>query len=113
IEQLRTTTSEDAFLLLKLFNPGGQTLSVVAILGFVIPVVAIGLGFDAINGEHNRRTLSRILAQPIYRDALLFGKFLAGLVTLSISLVTLWLLVIGLGLLLIGIPPGAEELARR
>ena len=44
--------------------------------------MAIGLGFDAVNGEHNRRTLSRILAQPIYRDALLFGKFLAGLLTL-------------------------------
>ena len=60
----------------------------------------------------NRRTLSRVLSQPIYRDALLFGKFLAGLATLSISLVTLWLLVIGLGLLMIGVPPGAEEIAR-
>src|SRR5262249_9443373 len=58
------------------------------------------------------RTLSRILSQPIYRDALLFGKFLAGLVTLSISLLTLWLLVVGLGLFLIGIPPGAGEIAR-
>src|SRR6202521_1505068 len=77
IEQLRNTTAEDPFLLLKLFNPPGQTLSVVAILGFVIPLMAIGLGFDAINGEHNRRTLSRILAQPIYRDALLMGKSLA------------------------------------
>ena len=70
------------------------------------------MAFDSVNGEYNRRTLSRILAQPIYRDALLFGKFLAGLITLAISLITLWLLVIGLGLLLIGIPPGAEEIAR-
>src|SRR5262249_58523427 len=84
VEQLRTTTSEDPFVLLKLFNPGGQTLSVVAILGFVIPVMAIGLGFDAVNGEHNRRTLSRILAQPIYRDALLAGKMLAAIIVLSI-----------------------------
>src|SRR5499425_1146517 len=112
VEQLRTTTSEDPFLLLKLFNPGGQTLSVVAILGFVIPVIAIGLGFDAVNGEHNRRTLSRILAQPIYRDALLFGKFAAGLFTLTVMLIVLWLLVIGLGLLGLGIPPNAEEMAR-
>jgi ABC-2 type transport system permease protein len=86
--------------------------SFVSFLSFLVPLMAIGLGFDSVNGEHNRRTLSRILAQPIYRDALLFGKFLAGLVTLSISLVSLWLLVIGLGLLLIGIPPGAEEIAR-
>ena len=68
-----------------------------SVLSFLVPLLAIGLGFDAINSEYNRRTLSRILAQPIYRDALLFGKFLAGLLTISIRLVTLWLLVIGLG----------------
>jgi ABC-2 type transport system permease protein len=112
IEQLRTTTAEDPFLLLKLFNPGGQQLSVVAILVFVIPLMAIGLGFDAINGEHNRRTLSRILAQPIYRDALLMGKFLSGLLVLAINLTCLWLLVVGLGVLLLGVPPSGEEFAR-
>ena len=30
-------------------------------------------------------SLSRILAQPIYRDALLFGKFLAGVAAFSIG----------------------------
>ena len=74
--------------------------------------MAIGLGFDAINGEHNRRTLSRILAQPIYRDALLAGKFIASLATLAISLVCLWLLVVGLGVLFLGVPPSWEEIAR-
>jgi ABC-2 type transport system permease protein len=74
--------------------------------------VAIGLGFDLVNSEHNQRTLSRILAQPIYRDALLFGKFLAGLATIAIGLLALWLFVIGLGLLLLGVPPSGEELAR-
>jgi ABC-2 type transport system permease protein len=112
IEQLRTTTSEDPFLFIKLFNPGGQTLSVVAILGFVIPVMAIGLGFDAINGEHNRRTLSRILAQPIYRDALLAGKFLAGIIVLAVNLTCLWLLVVGFGVYFLGVPPSGEEFSR-
>jgi ABC-2 type transport system permease protein len=78
----------------------------------LVPLMAIGLGFDAVNGEHNRRTLSRILAQPIYRDALLFGKFAAGLFTLALSLIVLWLLVIGLGLLGLGVSPNAEEMAR-
>ena len=108
IQQIKDTTAEDPFLFLRLFTTSRDPLpSFVSFLSFLVPLMAIGLGFDSVNGEHNRRTLSRILAQPIYRDALLFGKFLAGLVTLSISLVTLWLLVIGLGLLLIGIPPGA------
>src|SRR5262249_27564628 len=105
----------DPYLFLRLFTTTREQYplpSFVAFLGFLVPLMAIGLGFDAVNGEHSRRTLSRILAQPIYRDALLFGKFLAGLATLAISLVALWLLVIGLGLYLLGSPPGSEEMAR-
>src|SRR6201996_7323249 len=113
IDSLRQTTAEDPFLLLRLFTVDRAPLpSFVAILGFLIPLMAIGLGFDAVNSEHNRRTLSRILAQPIYRDALLMGKFLAGLATLAISLTALWLMVIGLGLIFLGVPPGGEEIAR-
>jgi ABC-2 type transport system permease protein len=113
IDSLRKTTAQDPFLLLRLFTVNHAPLpSFVAILGFLIPLMAIGLGFDAINGEHNRRTLSRILAQPIYRDALLIGKFLAGLATLAMSLAALWLMVIGLGLIFLGVPPGGEEVAR-
>jgi ABC-2 type transport system permease protein len=113
IQQIKDTTAEDPFLFLRLFTTSRDPLpSFVSFLSFLVPLMAIGLGFDAVNSEYNRRTMSRILAQPIYRDALLFGKFLAGLITLAISLVTLWLLVVGLGLLLIGIPPGAEEIGR-
>jgi len=113
VDQIRNTTAEDPFLFLRLFAPPGQSLlSFVVVLSILVPIIAIGLGFDAINGEYNRRTLSRILAQPIYRDALLLGKFLAGLATISISLVTLWLLVVGFGLIRLGIPPSGEELGR-
>src|ERR1700728_3194465 len=113
IQQIKDTTAEDPFLFLRLFTTSRDPLpSFVSFISFLVPLMAIGLGFDAVNGEYTRRTLSRILSQPIYRDALLFGKFLAGLATLAISLVTLWLLVIGLGLLLVGIPPGADEIGR-
>ena len=113
ITQIRDVTAQDPFLFLRLFTTARDPLpSFVSFLGFLAPLMAIGLGFDAINGEHNRRTLSRILSQPIYRDALLFGKFLAGLAVLAISLVALWLLVIGLGLIMLGVPPGGEEMAR-
>jgi ABC-2 type transport system permease protein len=113
ITQVRDATAEDPFLFLRLFTTAREPLpSFVSFLGFLVPLMAIGLGFDAVNGEHSRRTLSRILSQPIYRDALLFGKFLAGLITLSISLIVLWLLVIGLGLLMLGVPPGGDEMGR-
>jgi ABC-2 type transport system permease protein len=113
IQQVRDSTAEDPFLFLRLFTVSREPLpSFVSFLSFLVPLIAIGLGFDTINGEYNRRTMSRILAQPIYRDALLMGKFLGGLATLAISLIALWLLVIGLGLFLLGQPPGAEEMAR-
>src|ERR1700690_2490481 len=113
IQQIKDTTAEDPFLFLRLFTTSREPLpSFVSFISFLVPLMAIGLGFDAVNGEYNRRTMSRILAQPIYRDALLFGKFLAGLATLAVTLTALWLFVIGLGVLLLGLPPSGEEVLR-
>jgi ABC-2 type transport system permease protein len=113
VRQLKATVAEDPFVYLKLFTTTQEPLpSFVAFLGFFLPLAAIALGFDSINGEHNRRTLSRVLAQPIYRDALLLGKFLAGMFTLGISLLALWLLVTGMGLLVLGVVPSGEEVGR-
>jgi ABC-2 type transport system permease protein len=113
ITKLRETTAEDPFLLLKLFTTDRSPFpSFSFVLILFVPLMAIGLGFDAINSEHNRRTLSRILAQPIYRDALLAGKFLAALATLATTLVGLWLLVVGVGVWQLGVPPGGEEIVR-
>ncbi len=106
-------SSSDEFLFLKLFSAARDPLpSFVSLMGFLIPIIAITMAFDAVNGEFNRRTLARLLAQPIYRDALLMGKFLAGLLTQAILYTTLWLLVLGLGILTLGIPPSGEEVAR-
>jgi len=113
IGKIQATVSEDPFVFLSLFTVAREPLpSFFVLLGFLVPLVSIALGFDAINTEHSRRTLSRLLAQPIYRDALLMGKLLAGLLTLTITFLTLWLLVMGLGLMLIGLPPNGEEVLR-
>ena len=113
IGQITETVSQDQFLFLRLFTTAREPLpSFVAFLGFLLPLVAIALGFDSINGEYNRRTMSRILSQPIYRDALLTGKFLGGLLVIAICLLVLWLLVTGLGILLLGLPPSGEEVLR-
>jgi ABC-2 type transport system permease protein len=113
IGEIKQTVGQDPFLFLRLFTTSQAPLpSFVSFLGFLLPLVAIALAFDAINGEYSRRTMSRILAQPIYRDALLAGKFLGGLIVLAICLVTLWLLMTGLGILLLGLPPSGEEVLR-
>jgi ABC-2 type transport system permease protein len=111
---IRESIGESPFLFLRLLtmSPDPIPFSFIDIVGLVAPVIAIALGFDAVNAEFNQRTLSRILAQPIYRDALLLGKFLARLLALSIALVSLWLLVLGVGFLRLGLPPSFEELVR-
>lgn len=111
LQNLPSGTSE--FLFLRLFTTSQDPLpAFVGFLGFLVPLIAIALGFDSINGEFNRRTLSRVLAQPIYRDALLLGKFLAGLFTLALVLTAIWLMIIGLGIFRLGVPPTGEEVAR-
>jgi ABC-2 type transport system permease protein len=113
IGQIKDTIGQDQFLFLRLFTTARSPLpSFVAFLGFLLPLVGIALGFDAVNGEYSRRTMSRILAQPIFRDALLAGKFLGGLLVIAIFLVTLWLLMTGLGILLLGLAPSGEEVLR-
>ena len=78
----------------------------------LVPVVGIILGLDAINSEKNRGTLSRLLSQPIYRDAVINGKFLAGVISLTIMLTTTFLVVSGIGMAELGIPPTSEEVSR-
>jgi ABC-2 type transport system permease protein len=114
LNDLRNLVVSDPYLFLRIFTvaPERVGLSFVEALNFVIPLIAIGLGFDSINSEFNRRTLSRVLSQPLYRDALLLGKFLGGLTTLAVALVALWLIVLGAGLLLLGVPPRGVEVAR-
>jgi len=112
-QNLRDTVGQDPFLFLKLFTTAKDPLpAFVGFLGFLVPLTAIALAFDSVNGEFNQRTMSRVLAQPIYRDALLVGKFLAGLFTLALVLTTIWLLIIGMGIIGLGVPPGGEEVLR-
>src|SRR5882724_6925829 len=101
LQEIRTVTASDQFLFLRIFTaePERMPLSFVVALNFMIPLMAIGLGFDAINSEFNRRTLSRVLSQPLYRDALLLGKFLGGLATLAVALMALFLIVFGAAML--------------
>lgn len=101
------------FVFLRLFTTSQEPLpAFVGFLAILVPLIAIALTFDSINGEFNQRTLSRILSQPIYRDALLMGKFLASLFTLTLVLAAIWLLIIGLGILGMGIAPSGEEFVR-
>src|SRR6202162_2433644 len=72
LQQIKDTTAEHPFLCRRLFTtPRDPLPSFVSFLSFLVPLMAIGLGFDSVNGEHSPRTLSRILSQPISRERFL------------------------------------------
>jgi len=100
------------FVFLMLFTSTGPLFSLVQFVAFFGPLIGLILGFDSINRERSSGTLSRLASQPIYRDSIINGKFLSGVVTIAIILISILLVVSGLGLKLIGVVPGVEEVWR-
>ncbi|MFB2118497.1 ABC transporter permease [Parapedobacter sp. 2B3] len=112
-ELAKSSKEDDPFFFLKLFTLSDGSLPPFHVfIGFLGPLLGIGLGFDAINSEHNSGTLSRIMAQPIHRDYLINAKFVAALAVIGVMFFVLGFLVMGFGLFIIGIPPTAEEFLR-
>lgn len=105
--------TDSSFLFLKLFTVSDGTLpSFISFVGFLAPLLGIGMGFDAINSEQNKGTLSRLLAQPVHRDYIINAKFLSSFIIISIMFTALALLVTGMGMIMIGIPPTPSEVWR-
>jgi ABC-2 type transport system permease protein len=104
--------AKPTFVFLMLFTSPGKLFSLIQFIAIFGPLLGIVLGFDSVNRERSARTLSKLISQPIYRDAVINGKFLAGLITIVIMLVSIVLMISGLGLLLIGVVPGPEEILR-
>ena len=100
------------FVFLMLFNTTGALFSMVQFVAFFGPLIGLVLGFDAINRERAHGTLIKLVSQPIYRDSVINGKFLAGITTITVMLISIVLVISGLGLMMLGIVPGIEEIWR-
>ncbi|MCI3922347.1 ABC transporter permease [Paenibacillus sp. TRM 82003] len=101
------------FLFLKLFTASDGTIPpFVTFVGFLGPLLGVGMGFDAIQSERGRGTLSRTLAQPVPRDYILNAKFVAALALVGTLFVAMGLIVMALGIIMTGIPPTPEQFAR-
>jgi len=104
---------DQSFLYLKLLTTTDNSIPPFHVfLNFLAPLLGIALGFDAINAEYNGGTLTRMIAQPIYRDNLLFSKFFAPLTVVGTMFIALVLLMIGGGLLGTGVRIEPQELLR-
>ena len=100
------------FVFLLLFNTSGAVFSMVRFVAFFGPLLGLVLGFDTLNRERADGTLSKLVSQPIYRDAVINGKFLAGVTVITVMLVSIVLVISGFGLALLGVVPGIEEMWR-
>ena len=104
--------AKPSLVFLLLFTSTGALFSLVQFIAFFGPLIGMVLGFDAINRERVAGTLSKVLSQPIYRDAVINGKFLAGLTVIALMLLAIVLLISGMGLWVLGVVPGWEEVGR-
>ncbi len=112
IREELANVAKPKYVFLMLFTSRGVLFSLVQFIAFFGPLIGLILGFDLINRERAEGTLSRLLSQPVYRDSVINGKFLAGVVTISIMMVSIVLLITGLGLRMIGVVPGLDEVWR-
>lgn len=109
--------SQAAFLALFVIGPEGVNLgpisfTVQAFVAIAAPLLGVAFAFDSVNGERHQGTLPRLLSQPIHRDDVINGKFVAGLAAITLALVATVLVIAGFGLLRLGITPALEEVIR-
>lgn len=71
-------------------------------------VIGIAIGFDLVSGEKEGKSLKTILSQPVYRDELINGKAIGGIISLSIITLAGFLTVLAI-FLIIGIVPSVDE----
>lgn len=86
--------------------------SVSGFLAYVAPLLGLAFAFDAINGERAEGTLPRLLSQPIHRDDVINGKFIAGLAVIGLVIVSVVGAIAAFGLIRLGIVPAAAEVLR-
>lgn len=111
--RLEYMRSRGEFLFLKLFTTqSGMVPSFLGFLAIFGPLISLILVFDSINGESSRGTLGLLLSQPIHRDSLINGKFLAATTNILILITGVFGLIIGLGISSFGAFPSIEEMMR-
>ncbi len=101
-------------MFLRLFTVRGEAIpfSFLTFVGFLAPILGIAFGFDAVNGERAQGTLPRLVSQPIHRDDVINGKFVAGLSVVGLIALFVAVVVGGMGIVLLGIVPTSAEIIR-
>jgi len=95
-----------------IFSGSQMGFSFIQIMVFFGPLLGLALGFDAINKERANGTLSILLGQPIFRDSVINGKFIAGAAALTtLALGTIGILS-GLAIPMLGFGPTLADASK-
>ena len=115
IRELASQLTSNQAVFLALFTLGPEDFGLLradTFVGLFAPLLGIAFGFDAVNVERSEGTLPRLVSQPIHRDDVINGKFVAGLSVIALVLVAMVLLVSGFGILQLGLVPDVSEVLR-
>ena len=113
IKSAASSTAGTGSVFLYLFTISPQRIPAFhEFIGFLGPLLGIAFGFDAINSERSQRTLPRLVAQPIHRDDVINGKFVAGVSAVSVALVSVVAIVSGYGIVRLGLTPTGADVVR-
>ncbi|MFB3889822.1 MAG: ABC transporter permease [Candidatus Bathyarchaeia archaeon] len=96
----------------SIFSGSPAGFSFVTLMVFFGPIIGLALGFDAINKERSTGSLSVLLSQPIFRDSILNGKFLAGVASLALMTASTVGIMVGVSIPLLGFGPSGADLTR-
>ena len=94
---------------LYIFSGTQMSFSFIQIMVMFGPILGMAMGFDVVNKERTTGTLSVLLGQPIYRDSVINGKFLAGASTLSVLGLGTIAITVGLTIPMLGYGPTVSE----
>lgn len=112
-DSIESGSSSAGFLFLKLFTVSANSIpsynSLMALMG---PFIGIFMGFDAIGSERTEGTLNRLVSQPLYRDNIIIGKFLAGIFITAVMVFSSGLLIAAVGMITTGLMPTGGEAVR-
>jgi ABC-2 type transport system permease protein len=113
IRDAAESASETPSIFLYLFTLSPQRIPAFhEFLGILGPLLGIAFGFDAVNGERAQGTLPRLVSQPIHRDEIINGKFVAGLAAISLALAAVMAIVGSYGALRLGVGPSWDDFVR-
>ncbi|ADN36234.1 ABC-type transport system involved in multi-copper enzyme maturation permease component-like protein [Methanolacinia petrolearia DSM 11571] len=109
LEEYSTLYSYSFFGLPKSVNIFEGIKSGVAGSSIFGSIIAIALGFDLITKERETGSIKAILSVPVYRDEVINGKALGGIMAIALAITIVFVLTLGI-MLIYSIVPGLNEL---